>query len=97
MKRNEIRVYPYLIKRVKDSYLTLNITLASSQCDKKTEKAILYDIAEIGGFTVNGINIGVIQISCERNFCSKINFLSELQRFAQDNGLTLVCNPIGII
>lgn len=97
---NKIRVFTWFRPSEKngyhkeDAYLKCYVLVSLNQYNKVTEKVTLYDIAKIGGYAVEGVSNDLIGISFKSYYHRRVAFLSELQRFAQDEGYILECEPI---
>lgn len=100
MLKGKIRVFTWFRPSEKSgynkevAYLKSYVLISLNQYDKTTEKVMLYNIANIGGYAVDGVSNDIIGVSFKNFYHRRVAFLSELQRFAQDEGYALECEPI---
>lgn len=101
MKKNNItiRVYNWFNPQIKGFYndkahFDCHIMVSFYRYDRAKEKAILYDIANLADYALSFVKNGTVGVDFNSYTYNRINFLSELQRFAQDRGFGFESLPI---
>ena len=73
----------------------INIMVRTFPNNKTKEKLTLFDIARFAGSSILTVDSNIISISFDRyKVVTKLKFLCELQRYAQDRGFRVEFEPL---
>lgn len=96
MKKGQIRVFPYFNKGLQKPYWDMNIMVRAYPYTAKSEKVMLFEIAELAKSALYSVEYNVVSVDFRNKYNNetKLSFLCRLQRYAQSKGYSIVIEPL---